>query len=67
MHPTRSKALVTFAPAWMPISGSSIFFSQRRTIPSFLQLLGAECLPVVVLTHVSEGLHLIPSMYGWLK
>src|SRR5262249_17431592 len=31
--------------------------------PSFLRLLGAGCLMVVVLTHVSETLHLLPLGY----
>lgn len=37
-------------------------FVRRRTIPAFLQLLGAGCLIVVVLTHVAEALHLLPAM-----
>jgi succinate dehydrogenase/fumarate reductase cytochrome b subunit len=63
MNPTLLRALVTFVPVLMLVSGSSIFFSQRKTLPSLLQLLGAGCLLVVVLTHLCEGLHLIPSMY----
>jgi len=35
---------------------------RRRTVWSALQLVGAGCLVVVVLTHVCEALHLFPWM-----
>ena len=57
------KALVALVPASMLFSGSVILSLRRKTVPSFLQLLGAGCLVVVVLTHVSEALHLFPSMH----
>jgi hypothetical protein len=34
------------------------------TIWRFLQLLGAVCLVIVVLTHVAENHHIFPAM-GW--
>ena len=37
-------------------------FLQGKTICSFLQLFGAGCLVVVVLTHISEALQLFPWM-----
>jgi hypothetical protein len=39
-------------------------FFRGRTVWSFLQLLGAGCLVVVVLTHFCEARHLFPRM-GW--
>jgi hypothetical protein len=49
-------------PAFMLLSGSVVLFSRLKTVFSFLQLLGASCLMVVVLTHTSEALHLFPWM-----
>ena len=63
MNPTLLKALVTLVPASMLVSGSSILFFRRKTVSFFLQLLGAGCLLVVVLTHVCEALNLLPLMY----
>ena len=37
-------------------------FVKRGTVPSALQLFGAVCLLVVVLTHVAEALRLFPAM-----
>jgi hypothetical protein len=63
MNPTLLKALVTLVPASILFSGSSILFFRRKTLSSFLQLLGAGCLLAVVLTHVCEALDLLPLMY----
>jgi hypothetical protein len=63
MTVTLLKALVALAPASMLFSGSVVLSLRRKTVPSFLQLLGAGCLVVVVSTHVSEALHLFPSMH----
>lgn len=49
-------------PASMLLAGSVIFCLRARTLGSFLQLVGASCLIVVVLTHVAEALHFFPSM-----
>ncbi len=57
------RALVALAPACMLFSGSVVLFFKGKTVCSFLQLLGAGCLMVVVLTHVTEALHLLPSMH----
>jgi succinate dehydrogenase/fumarate reductase cytochrome b subunit len=62
MNVTLLKALVALAPACMLFSGSAILFSRRKAVESFLQLLGAGCLVLVVLTHVFEALHLFPWM-----
>jgi hypothetical protein len=47
--------------------GAVVWFLRGKTLYSFLQLLGAACLVVVVLTHVSEALHLFPWMHWGLE
>ena len=64
MNPTLLKAVVALMPTGMLFSGSIVLFIRRRTAWSFLQLLGAGCLVLVVLTHISEALHLFLWM-GW--
>jgi hypothetical protein len=44
-------------------SACAVSFSRRKTVWSFLQLIGAGCLLVVGLCHVCEALHLFPSMH----
>ena len=61
---TLIRALVALVPACMLFSGSVVLFFRGKTLGCFLQLLGAGCLVMVVLTHVSEALHLFPWM-GW--
>jgi hypothetical protein len=61
------RALVALVPAGMLFSGSLVLFLRGKAIPSFLQLLGATCLVVVVLTHVSEALNLFPWMHWGLE
>jgi len=63
MNATLLKALIALAPACLLFAGSAVLFSRGRTARSFLQLVGASCLIIVVLTHVSEALHLFPSMH----
>jgi hypothetical protein len=67
MNVTLLKALVALVPTCMLFSGSAVLFVRRKSGSSFLQLLGAGCLVVVVLTHVSETLHLFPSMHWGLE
>jgi hypothetical protein len=62
MNVTLFKALVALVPACMLFSGSAVFFFRGKTVCSFLQLLGAGCLVMVVLTHLCEALHLFPWM-----
>ena len=61
------KALAALVPACMLFSGSLVLFLRGKTVSSFLQLLGAGCLVVVVLTPVSEALHLFAWMHFGLE
>ena len=67
MNVTLLKALVALVPACMLFSGSVIGFYRGKAVGSFLQLLGAGCLVVVVLTHVCEALRLLPWMHWGLQ
>ena len=61
------KGLAALVPACMLFSGSIVLFFKGKTVCSLLQLLGAGCLVVVVLTHVCEALHLFPWMHWGLE
>ena len=61
------KALIALLPACMLFSGAVVWFSRGKTVFYFLQLLGAGCLVVVVLTRVCEALHLFPWMHWGLE
>jgi formate hydrogenlyase subunit 3/multisubunit Na+/H+ antiporter MnhD subunit len=63
MNVTLLKALVVLVPACMLFSWSAGLFFRGKTLCSFLQLLGAGCLVVVGLTHVSEALQLFSWMH----
>ena len=67
MNVTLLKALVALVPASMLFSGSVVLFLRGKTVGSFFQLLGSGCLVLVVLTHVSEALHLFPWMHWGLE
>ena len=62
MNDTWFKARVASVPACILFSGSVALFARGRTVWTFLQLLGPGCLVAVILTHVSEALHLFPWM-----
>jgi hypothetical protein len=57
------RALAGLVPASMLFSGATVVFLRARGACSLLQLLGAGCLVVVVLTHVCEALHLFSWMH----
>ena len=67
MNVTLLKALVALLPACLLFSGSAVLFLRGETLASLLQLLGAGFLVLVVLTHVSEALHLFPWMHWGLE
>jgi succinate dehydrogenase/fumarate reductase cytochrome b subunit len=58
------KSLLGLLPTGMVALGSATLFLKGKTFGSFLQLVGAVCLVIVVLTHFCEGLHLFCWM-GW--
>jgi hypothetical protein len=62
MNATLLKALVALVPAGLLFAWSGVLFLRGKALCSFLQLLGAGCLVVVVLTHVFEALYLFPWM-----
>jgi hypothetical protein len=53
-------ALSLVVCALLLVSGMS--FVREKTVWRFLQFLGAVCLVIVVLTHVAEAIHALPSM-----
>jgi hypothetical protein len=57
-------ALVALVPALMLCIGSAALLSKTRSMGALLQLVGAACVVVVVLTHVCEEFGLFPWM-GW--
>lgn len=61
------KALIALVPTGLLFAGSVVLFFGEKTVWSLLQLLGAGCLAVVVVTHVSEALHLFPWMQWGLE
>jgi hypothetical protein len=63
MNITLLKALVALVPTSVLLSASVVLFLRGKTVSSLLQLLGAGCLVMVVLTHVSEALQLFPWMH----
>ena len=42
--------------------GAIVLFCRERSVSSYLQLIGAGCLMVVVVAHLAEALGLFPSM-----
>jgi hypothetical protein len=63
MSVTFIKALIAFLPVSMLFSGSTVLFFRGKSWCALLQLIGAGCLMIVVLTHVCEALHLFPWMH----
>ena len=62
MNATALKALAALVPACLLLTGSALLFSKARTVSTLLQLVGAGCLTVVVLTHICEAFDLVPWM-----
>ena len=62
MNAIALKALAALVPACLLLAGSAVVFSKLRTAPTLLQLVGAGCLTVVVLTHICEAYDLVPWM-----
>jgi hypothetical protein len=67
MNAALFKGLVALVPPTILFSGSVVLFFRGKTVCSLLQILGAGCLVLVVLTHVCEALHLLPWMQWGLE
>lgn len=67
MNVTILKPLAALVPACMLFAGALVLFLRGKTACSLLQLLGSGCLVLVVLTHVSEALHLFSAMQWGLE
>ena len=65
MSPTLFKGLIALVPTGTLFFGSILLFLREKTGWSFLQLVGAGCLMVVMLAHVAEALDWFPWM-GWV-
>ena len=63
MNATLAKSLIVLLPAAMLLLGSGVLFLRGKTVGSLLQLIGAGCLVLVILTHLCEALHLFPWMH----
>ncbi len=63
MNLTLRKALLAMVPVSLLFFGSGILFRKRKTLNTFLQLVGAGCLVIVVLTHFCEAFHLFPWVH----
>lgn len=63
MNATLAKSLIAFLPVCILLFGSAVLFLRGKTVGSLLQLIGAGCLLVVILTHLCEALHLFPWMH----
>lgn len=61
------KALLALVAVCLLFYRSASSFLRKKGAASLLQLLGAGCLIVVVVTHICEALHLFPSMHWGLK
>jgi hypothetical protein len=60
---TLLKALIASVPATLLLLWSAAVFFKARTGWSVIQLLGAGCLLMVVVTHICEALQLLPWMH----
>ena len=67
MNVTLLKPLVALVPTGLLLVGSIILFLRSKALYSFMQLLGAGCLVLVVLTHLCEALHWFPGMQWGLE
>ena len=56
------KALAALLPVCALLVGSILLFCRAKSFFSFLQVFGAGCLLLGVVTHVCEALRLFPSM-----
>jgi uncharacterized membrane protein len=63
IEPALLKALVALVAISFVLAASAIKYARERKFAAGLQVVGASCLVIVVLTHVCEALDLLPSMH----
>jgi hypothetical protein len=64
MNGALTKAILVGVPVCVLFFYSALAFRRAMSLSSFLQLFGATCLVVVIVTHVCEAMQLLASM-GW--
>ena len=62
VNPILVRALVASVPVFLLLVYSVAVLVTHQTLSSVLQLVGATCLAVMVLTHFAEALHLLAAM-----
>ena len=67
MNITLLKALVRVVASVRAVFWFGALVLKRKNCVVVLQLFGAGCLVLIVLTHVSEALHLFPWMHWGLE
>jgi succinate dehydrogenase/fumarate reductase cytochrome b subunit len=60
-------SLLALVPTSLLLTGSAVVFFRRRSVSSFMQLIGAGCLVVVAVAHICEALRLFPAMHWGLE
>jgi uncharacterized membrane protein len=63
LNTTLFKALLASVPACLLLAWATNSLLTTKSVWSLLQLFGVAGLAIVVLAHVSEGLHLFPVMH----
>jgi hypothetical protein len=61
------RTLAALFPPSLLLYGSTVLFRRQKTLYGFMQVFGAGCLVVVVLTHICEALHVFPAMRWGLE
>ena len=62
MNPGFLKTVLAAIPVSMLVLGSIVTFIRRKNVISFLQLFGAACLTMMLVTHFFEQFHLLAWM-----
>ena len=63
----KSALVAVGIPVFALLCGSVLLFAKEKSVWSFLQVVGAGCLVIVVLTHICEALGLFSWMHWGLK
>ena len=63
----KAALVVIGIPVFALLSGSVLSFAKEKSIWSFLQVVGAGCLVIVVLTYMCEALGVLPWMHWGVK